>query len=63
MAERGSIPAVVLGGNGYVAGEVLRLLAGHPVLRVAVVASSGHVGEKVTAAFPHLVAKYPAESQ
>ena len=27
---RRSIPAVVLGGTGYVAGELLRLLAGHP---------------------------------
>ena len=32
---RRSIPAVVLGGTGYVAGELLRLLAGHPTLSLA----------------------------
>ena len=32
-------PAIVLGGTGYVAGELLRLIAGHPQLRVAAVLS------------------------
>jgi N-acetyl-gamma-glutamylphosphate reductase len=26
-------PAIVLGGTGYVAGELLRLMAGHPALK------------------------------
>ena len=26
------IPTIVLGGSGYVAGEFLRLIAGHPYL-------------------------------
>ena len=33
------IPAIVLGGTGYVAGELLRLIAGHPQLDVAAVLS------------------------
>jgi N-acetyl-gamma-glutamyl-phosphate reductase len=61
VAEHGSIPAVVLGGNGYVAGEVLRLLACHPVLRVVAVASASHVGEKVTLSFPHLAGSFSEE--
>ena len=36
--ERAS-PAVVLGGTGYVAGELLRLLAGHPRFALAAVLS------------------------
>ena len=28
--ERRALPAIVLGGTGYVAGELLRLIAGHP---------------------------------
>lgn len=49
-----TVPVVVLGGNGYVAGEALRLLAGHPVFRVAAVASTSRAGTPVVAAFPHL---------
>jgi N-acetyl-gamma-glutamyl-phosphate reductase len=54
MAERAGIPAVVLGGTGYVAGEVLRLLASHPEMHVAGVASTSQVGEPVGEFFPHL---------
>jgi len=49
-----TVPAVVLGGTGYVAGELLRILSGHPVLRPAAVVSTSRVGEPVIDAFPHL---------
>ena len=49
-----TVPAVVLGGSGYVAGEVLRLLAGHPRLEIAAAVSTTQVGEAVAASFPHL---------
>ena len=49
-----SVPAVVLGGSGYVAGELLRLLAGHPVFRVAAVVSSSRAGAPVAESFVHL---------
>ncbi|MCU0975003.1 MAG: N-acetyl-gamma-glutamyl-phosphate reductase [Steroidobacteraceae bacterium] len=50
------IPAIVLGGTGYVAGELLRLLAGHPRLALAAVASDSQPGAPVASAFPHLAA-------
>ena len=52
-------PAVVLGGTGYVAGELLRLIAGHPNLELLAVTSEGSPGEPVAGAFPHLVSAYP----
>jgi N-acetyl-gamma-glutamyl-phosphate reductase common form len=52
-------PAVVLGGTGYVAGELLRLIAGHPQLELLAVISDGSPGEPVAGAFPHLVSAYP----
>lgn len=55
----GTIPAVVLGGTGYVAGELLRLLAGHPHFSLAAVMSDSQPGEAVAGAFPHLVSAYP----
>jgi N-acetyl-gamma-glutamyl-phosphate reductase common form len=56
-----SIPALVLGGSGYVAGELLRLLAGHPVFRLAGVLSDSKPGEPVAGSFPHLAAAYPQQ--
>jgi len=53
-------PAVVLGGTGYVAGELLRLIAGHPRLELLCAMSDGSPGEPVAGAFPHLVSAYPA---
>jgi N-acetyl-gamma-glutamyl-phosphate reductase len=50
----GRLPAIVLGGTGYVAGELLRLIAGHPRLAIAAVASDSQPGAPVAAAFPHL---------
>jgi N-acetyl-gamma-glutamyl-phosphate reductase common form len=52
-------PAVVLGGTGYVAGELLRLIAGHPQLELLAVMSDGSPGEAVAGAFPHLICAYP----
>ena len=48
------IPAVVLGGTGYVAGELLRLLATHPYLELAAVASDSQPDEPVAQFFRHL---------
>jgi N-acetyl-gamma-glutamyl-phosphate reductase common form len=53
-----TVPVVVLGGSGYVAGEALRLLAGHPRLRVAGVTSESQAGQDLGAAFPHLASCY-----
>ena len=48
------IPAVVLGGTGYVAGELLRLIAAHPYLDIAAVASDSQPDEPVAQFFRHL---------
>jgi N-acetyl-gamma-glutamyl-phosphate reductase common form len=52
-------PTIVLGGTGYVAGELLRLIAGHPRLELAAILSDSHPGEPVAGAFPHLRSAYP----
>jgi N-acetyl-gamma-glutamyl-phosphate reductase len=54
-----SVPSIVLGGTGYVAGELLRLLAAHPLLQLAAILSDSRPGEPVAAAFPHLASAYP----
>jgi N-acetyl-gamma-glutamyl-phosphate reductase common form len=48
------IPAIVLGGTGYVAGELLRLLATHPYFDLAAVASDSQPDEPVSQFFRHL---------
>lgn len=53
------IPAVVLGGTGYVAGELLRLIAGHPHLYLKAVASDSQPGEPIAKFFPHLRSSFP----
>jgi N-acetyl-gamma-glutamyl-phosphate reductase len=53
------IPAVVLGGSGYVAGELLRLIASHPHFELAAVLSDSQAGEALGAVFPHLGSVYP----
>lgn len=59
MGTRDAIPVAVVGGTGYVAGEVLRLLAGHPVFTLDAVVSHAHGGEPVANAFPHLAGVLP----
>jgi len=53
------VPAIVLGGTGYVAGELLRLIAGHPRLELRAVASDSQPGEPLARFFPHLRPVYP----
>lgn len=58
---RAGIPTIVLGGTGYVAGELLRLISAHPDFRLAGVLSDSQPGESVAAAFRHLAPAYPTE--
>lgn len=53
------VPTIVLGGTGYVAGELLRLVAGHPSLKLAGILSDSQPGESVAKAFGHLAPVYP----
>ncbi len=57
----GRIPAIVLGGTGYVAGELLRLIAAHPRLELGAILSDSQAGGAVAAAFPHLLGCYPTQ--
>jgi N-acetyl-gamma-glutamyl-phosphate reductase common form len=53
------VPTLVLGGTGYVAGELLRLIALHPRLELRAAVSDSKPGERLAAAFPHLAPAYP----
>jgi N-acetyl-gamma-glutamyl-phosphate reductase common form len=59
MSRDERIPTLVLGGTGYVAGELLRLIAAHPRLELAAAVSDSKPGERLAAAFPHLAPVYP----
>ena len=47
-------PVVILGGTGYVAGEMLRLVLGHPNLTLAASVSTSQAGTRIGDVFPHL---------
>jgi N-acetyl-gamma-glutamyl-phosphate reductase len=49
----------ILGASGYTGAELLRLLAGHPSLEVAVVTAHSHAGQPVAGHTPSLAAAYP----
>ncbi len=49
-----TVPVVVLGASGYVGGELLRLLAGHPRFALTAIASETRTGQPVVEVFPHL---------
>jgi N-acetyl-gamma-glutamyl-phosphate reductase common form len=48
-------PTFIVGGTGYVAGELLRLVAGHPGLVLKGVSSASQAGSRIAESFPHLV--------
>lgn len=45
----------IVGGAGYAAGELLRLLLNHPLVQVSCVVSQSHAGQKIFAAHPDLL--------
>ncbi len=49
------IRVAVLGASGYIGGEALRLLLGHPEVEVVVVTAPSHAGQPVTRVHPHLM--------
>jgi N-acetyl-gamma-glutamyl-phosphate reductase common form len=57
--QKEKVPTVVLGGTGYVAGELLRLIAGHPGLTLKAVLSDSQPGELVSKSFTHLAPVFP----
>lgn len=53
------VPVIVLGGTGYVSGELLRLIAAHPRLQLKAILSDSQPGEPVAKFFSHLAPIYP----
>lgn len=53
------VPTIILGGTGYVAGELLRLITTHPYLELGAAVSDSKPGQTVASAFPHLASAYP----
>jgi N-acetyl-gamma-glutamyl-phosphate reductase len=54
-----AMKAGVIGASGYTGAELLRLLAGHPEIEVAVVTAHSHAGQRVGEHTPSLAAAYP----
>lgn len=52
------IKTAILGASGYVGGELMRLIAGHPAIEIAVAFGASSAGEKVSALHPHLALAY-----
>ena len=57
-----SIPAVILGASGYVGGELLRLVAGHPKFELVAAVSDSGAGQSIGNLFPHLAGTFGATS-
>lgn len=49
----------ILGASGYVGGELMRLIAGHPSMEVGMAFGSSNAGQPVPAVHPHLSLAYP----
>ena len=54
MVEGGPITVSIVGGTGYAGGELLRLLLGHPHVRVGQVTSRQQAGRPIHAVHPNL---------
>ena len=53
------IRVIILGASGYVGGELMRLIAGHPAMEVVVAFGATAAGQPVSALHPHLALAYP----
>ena len=56
-----ALPTIVLGGTGYVAGELLRLISQHPRLELGAAVSTSQMGKPIASAFGHLAGVYPEQ--
>jgi N-acetyl-gamma-glutamyl-phosphate reductase len=56
------IQTAILGASGYVGGELMRLIAGHPAMEVGVAFAASNAGQPVAAVHPHLALAYPGMS-
>lgn len=56
-----SVPTAVIGATGYVGGELLRLIAGHPELDLQAAVSASRAGTPIAATFPHLAPAFGSD--
>lgn len=52
------IRVAILGASGYVGGELMRLIAGHPAMEVGIAFAASNAGQPVAAIHPHLALAY-----
>jgi len=57
-----AIPTIVIGATGYVGGELLRLIAGHPAMTLHAAVSSSRAGSPIAGLFPGLSNAYPEQT-
>lgn len=57
-----SIPAVIIGASGYVGGELLRLIAGHPNFELKAAVSDSAAGKPIGELFGHLDTAFDTHS-
>jgi len=57
-----SIPAVIIGASGYVGGELLRLIAGHPNFELKAAVSDSAAGKPIGELFGHLATAFDTHS-
>ncbi len=62
LSVQNKVPALVLGGSGYVAGELLRLLLSHPLIGPISVVSDSSAGAVIAHSFPHLAPQLAAQT-
>lgn len=60
MGNSGTLRAAVIGASGYTGVELLRLLAGHPMLDVVYATGDSQAGTLASTAYPSLAAAYPS---
>lgn len=56
------IRTAILGASGYVGGELLRLCAGHPLLRPAILFGDSNAGRPIGEVHPHVAPAYPGQA-
>ena len=52
------IRAAILGASGYVGGELMRLIANHPAMKVGVAFGASNAGQPISSVHPHLSLGY-----
>lgn len=60
VGNSGTLRTAVIGASGYTGAELLRILAGHPVLEVVYATGDSQAGTLASTLYPSLAAAYPS---